>query len=194
MAFANAGGFLGIEMPEIGFVVFAPEPLSDSARFLRLHTKIMRNVLRTVLMEHHRDRLPKHFQRGAKERYGYRQRTAATNRIKQAKYKHDVELVGSGRTRRSMLNTFPKVQISGKGNHVLEGRVRYRFPFPISRDAQNQRHITMAEMGKEISKIRTDEKIAMVNRFAELYAAELRYELKSRPKIRMALDSAGISY
>lgn len=189
--FHAAGGFIGSHMPMIGFVIFAPEPLVDSTRFARLHDQIMRKVLRAVLHLHHQVTLPEHFRRGAKEKYGYQARTPATQRIKAHKFHHTVELVQRGHTQRSMLSRVAPVQIRGSASHILTGVMRYRFPFPVSRDAKNPRHVTMAKMGKEIGSWTEQEKRNIVEKFAELYASDLRYELATRPKWRLEAVRAG---
>lgn len=192
MQITNAAGtFHGDFIPRLGFVMFAPEPILDSNRFIRLHKKISRDVMKAVLMEHHQQRIPRHFDRDASSRYQYQERTDATKRIKQSRYHHNVDLVQSGRTKRSMVNSFPRVRITGDATKVLEGHMRYNFPFPVNRDATDPRHVTMAKMGDEIARMTDEEQRQMIERFAELYAADLRYELSTRPKMRAAAEAAG---
>lgn len=190
--YAN-GGFVGSHMPLIGFVIFAPEPLIDSARFMRLHDQIMRKVLRAVLHLHHRDTMPGHFKKGAANKYGYQARTAATQRIKASKFHHTVELVQRGHTQRSMLNRVAPVLIRGSASHILTGIMRFKFPFPVSRDATNPRHVTMAKMGQEIGSWTEPEKRNIIDKFAELYSSDLRYELSTRPKWRLEAAQAGFN-
>jgi hypothetical protein len=184
----SAGGFTGAIMPLVGFVIIAPDLLFDSARFVRLHDQIMRRVMRAVLYLHHQNTLPGHFEPGAATKYNYQKRTEATRRIKMSRFRHNVDLVEKGKTKRSMLNRVPPVQISGKGSHILTGKMRYRFPFPVSADAKDSRHVTMAKMGKEIAAWTTEEQKAAVDKFAELYAADLKFELASRPRWRRQME------
>lgn len=184
----GGGAFLGVPLPEIGFAVFAPEPMIDSSRFLRLHKKCIRSALRAVMIEHHARVMPRHFERGADRRYGYGTRQKSTKEIKKRRYKHDIDLVGKGTTKRHMLNRVPQVQMKGDGTNHLTGTMRFRFPFPVSRDARKPGHITMKKMGEEIAKMTPDEQQAAVERLAELYTADLRHELKSRPKMRMKIE------
>lgn len=190
----SAGGFLGTVHPMLGFVIFAPEPILDSSRFLRIHNQIMRNVMRAVLLTHHQKRIPGHFIPDARSKYQYKPRTEATHRIKQAKYHHDTDLVQGGKTMRHMTQSFPHVLIRGDSSKVLTGTVRYRFPFPVSRDAKDPRHVSMAVMGQEVAKMTDAEKQEVVKQFAELYAADLKYEMASRPKMKAAAIEAGHTF
>ena len=192
MAFVNASGFLGVELPYLDFAIFAPDPLLGSARFLRLHRQLMRSGLRAVMMEHHADTMPEHFKRGGRERYGYKPRTPATQAIKLKKFRHAIDLVESGKTRRSMLNRVPNVQLRGSPDNVLTGTMRFPFPFPVSRDAKDPRHVTMANMADEIARMTMPEKRAAVERLAALYAADLRHELATRPKIRADIEKSSL--
>lgn len=180
----SAGGFTGLVMPVIGFVIIAPEPLLDSARFLRLHDQIMRKVMRAVLSLHHQDTLPEHFKPAAKQKYGYQARTEATQRIKKERVKHNIDLIKRGKTKQSMLMRVPPIQISGKATAFLRGTMRYKFPFPVSQDVKNPRHVTMAKMGAEIASWTSEEKSEIVKRFAELYSQDLKHELATRPRWR----------
>lgn len=180
----SAGGFVGTVMPVLGFVITAPEPLLDSARFLRLHDQIMRKVMRAVLSLHHKNTLPEHFKPAAKQKYGYQARTEATQRIKKETVRHNIDLIKRGKTKQSMLMRVPPIQISGKATKFLRGTMRYKFPFPVSQDAKDPRHVTMAKMGAEIASWTADEKLAVVEKFAELYNADLKHELATRPRWR----------
>jgi hypothetical protein len=186
-------GFSGSIIPEIGFVMSVPEPILDTNRFIRLHNAISRNVMRAVLLTHHQKRLPGHFAKDAKQKYKYQERTEATQRIKQAKYHHNVDLVQSGKTKRSMTGSFPVVKMTGQPARILVGKIRYRFPFPVSRDAKDPRHISMATMGKEIATMTSAEQQEMVTQYAQLYVADLRYMLATRPKLRAAAAGVGFT-
>lgn len=184
-------GFEGGIFPGFGFTIVAPEPIFNSARWMRIHRKVMKDVLTTVLQEWHMGTLKEHFKKGAKSKYGYQDRTEATKRIKQAKYRHNVELVQTGKTRRSMQARMPKVKITGKGDTYMEGVLRYRFPFPISLDAKDPRHVTMAKMGKEIGTWTEEEMQWATYRFAQLYAQEMEYQLDKSPRIRKKATAMG---
>jgi hypothetical protein len=194
MSLSQLGNFSGSIIPEVGFVMSVPEPILDTARFIRLHNQISRNVMRAVLLTHHEKRLPGHFAANAKSKYNYQPRTEATQRIKQAKYHHTVELVQSGKTKRAMTGSFPVVRMTGDTSRILIGKIRYRFPFPVSRDAKEPRHISMAQMGKEIAVMTTEEQQEMVEQYAGLYAADLRYSLATKPKLRAAVVGAGFNF
>lgn len=184
----SAGGFTGAIMPLVGFVIIAPDLMFDSARFVRLHDQVMRKAMRAVLYLHHERTLPKHFQPGADKKYGYQKRREKYLQIKMSQVRHNVDLVRKGKTRASMLNRVPPVQMSGKGSHILTGKMRYRFPFPVSHDAKDPRYVTMAKMGKEIASWTIDEQKEAVEKFAEMYAADLKFELASRPRWRKEME------
>lgn len=188
---AVGGGFAAVTIPKLGFFIKVPEPVLDSSRFLRLHNQLLRSAIRTVMLEHHQNTLPEHFKSGAKSKYNYQERTEATKRIKLAKYHHDIDLVGRGNTRRSMLNSYPRIRITGNSSGIMTGTMSYFFPFPISADAKDSRHVTMEKMGDEIARLTENEKFKVANRIAEIYAEDLRHELASRPKMLAAAVEAG---
>jgi hypothetical protein len=78
--------------------------------------------------------------------------------------------------------------MSGKGSHILTGKMRYRFPFPVSADTKDPRHVTMAKMGKEIGSWTLEEQKAAVDTFAEMYANDLKFELATRPRWRKEME------
>jgi len=184
----GGGTFAGHLIPGIGFTLIAPEPLFSSVRWMQLHRKVMKDVLKTVLYEWHEQRLPDHFKPGAKQKYGYQERQEATQKIKLARYRHVTELVQSGKTARTMQTKMPKVTFQGTGDRYLEGLMRYRFPFPTSRDAKEPRFVTIAKMGDEIASWTTQEMKWAINRFAELYALEMEHALARQPRKRAELN------
>lgn len=188
---ASLMGFEGGIFPGFGFTIVAPEPMFNSARWLRIHRKIMKNVLKTVLLEWHASTLKEHFVQGAKAKYGYKERQETTKRIKQAKRRHNIDLIDSGKTARSMRSKMPTVKISGQGDRYMEGVIRYRFPFPVSRDAKDPRHVSMAQMGIEIGTWTEEEMQWATYRFAQLYAKEMEFELDKSPRMRKQATAAG---
>lgn len=191
--FHSAGGFSGIQFPTLDWYIIAPEPIIDSDRFGRLHNRILKSCLRAVLMEHFAKVTPGHFKSGASGKYDYQKRTPTTQRIKQKLKHHNVDLVFSGRTERHMTARVPSVQIAGSAESTLSGTIRLRFPFPISRDVKDPRHVSMAQMGIEIASWTEEEKRNAVERMAELYAADLRHELASKPKWKVEAEQKGFS-
>ncbi len=184
----GAGGFAGWMFPGVGFTIITPEPLLVSARWMRIHRKIMKDVLKTVLTEWHANILGKHFEPGAKQKYGHQARQETTKRIKEAKYRHNTDLVQSGRTARKMKSRVPRVSISGTGDRYLEGKISYRFPFPVSRDAKDPRFVTIAKMAGEIGTWTNEEMKWAIDRFAELYAKETEFYLSRAPKMRIQIQ------
>lgn len=185
-----AGGFRGLLIPILGFTIIAPDSMLSSRRGMILHRKIMKDVLKTVLLEWHAGILPGHFEPQAAQTYGHQKRQEATIRIKQAKYHHATDLVQAGRTRRHMTGRMPKVITSGTADRLIEGRIVYGFPFPVSRDAKNPAHVTMVKMGSEIASWSQQDMTWAIERFAELYAALWEWELERRPKMKMQTQAA----
>lgn len=179
----SSGGFSGFMIPGFGFTIIAPEPLFNSARWLRIHRRVMKEVVKTVLWEWHQKTLPEHFKTSAKTKYRHKPRQESTRASRLKRYGHDLDLHQSGKTQRRMQSRIPRVTFSGSGDRYLQGRMKYRFPFPISRDASDPRHVTMAQMGSEIATWTESEKVWAINRVAELYAKEMEYELSKQPRL-----------
>lgn len=190
----GAGLFTGSIIPGIGFTVIAPEPLFDKARWKRVHRKVMRDVLHAVLWEWHQKILPEHFKPAAKTKYRHKKRQESTRRIKQARRKHNIDLVDSGKTRRSMQTRLPKVTFQGKADLVLTAKMKYKFPFRVSRNASDPRHVSIAQMAKEIATWSDQDIRWATKRIAELYAKEIEHALASQPKKMRQARAQGLRF
>lgn len=62
----------------------------------RDYSKVAREALGAIGLEWHDKFLPLHFKRGAKSKYGYRERTAKYNREKRKRHNHTKPLVNTG--------------------------------------------------------------------------------------------------
>lgn len=190
----GAGQFTGSMIPGIGFTVIAPEPLFSSARWKRVHRKVMKDVLKTVLWEWHQKVLPEHFKPDAKTKYRHKKRQESTRRMKRAQKKHDIDLINTGKTRRRMQSRLPKVTFAGKGDLVLEGKMKYKFPFPVSRDTSDPRHVSIAQMAKEIGTWSDADIRWATKRIAELYAMEIEHQLAKQPTLMKKAKAQGLRF
>lgn len=117
----------------IGFTLDVPEMLVAS---VRLHNKILREELRTILEDHGKRRLPKHFRPLARTFYGYAPRVSKYGRAsydtwKRRKLGHADPLVKSGSSRSYITNpSNQKITVAGSGAEgTLRGSLRTRFPW-----------------------------------------------------------------
>lgn len=77
--------------------------------------RIIKEGLQQVATGWHADVLPRHFARGAKQRYGYKDRSPQYERRKQRKYHHTVELVYTGQLMREVSRM---ARVSGTSRRV----------------------------------------------------------------------------
>lgn len=134
----------------------------------RLHNSIVKDAVRDVLVEHHRRRIPGHFQRPAHGKYGYADRSPRYRAQKQRRYGSSIDLVRTGRTRQQM-TTQRQITVGGQATAgTIRGRLTLRFPFPggslrFKQDALGRQRVTIEQMAREIRAITPDE-IQQINR------------------------------
>lgn len=109
-----------------------PEDLS-----LRLHNKFAKEALREALDLHWQKTTRKHFQVGARQRYGYASRSKRYNLFKLRWKGHSIEMLLTGRTRAAMSDHRPAVRVGGAAEGGKKGlSAYYVLRFPFSGEAQ----------------------------------------------------------
>lgn len=158
---------------KLGYVLEVPESLVRSDR---LHNRIVRELIRDLLEEHHRKTLPLHFLATARDRYGYMPRTDRYKARKMRKWKSRTDLVASGKSRDYILHN-KTITVSGaaaKGNVIGTLRTRFNFPGGTGRSRGGRKGVTPAEMVKEVSKILPVEQDAIASKLAIRYIIETK--------------------
>ncbi len=185
--------FEGIKFPGIGFVIVAPDPMVNSARFLRIHNRISKNALKAVLLWHWETNTPKHFKQHARGKYDYAERSRGYKAKKRAKFGSITDLVKSGRTRDALTTQLPRVSVRGSSEKILFGRAKLaRFPFPVSKDVKDPRRVTVEKMADEIVRWVDSEAEEAVNRYADIYITDLKQAIAGSKKWRKAALTKGI--
>lgn len=118
-------------IPTTTFQLGVPTRAEDMV--LRTHNRFAKEALRHVLVTHHARNIPKHFQRDARSRYGYKPRHPKYVRWKQQALRTGgLDLVKSGQSRTNMLRAPASIRMSGSaegGKKELSGKLLLRFSF-----------------------------------------------------------------
>lgn len=175
-------GFKG-DLPEIQFAIVMPDILMDSARMQREHNKIARASMKTVLLIHHRTRMPLHFRQDARHRYQHKERTPAYKAIKRAEHHKTTDLVKTGQTKSRFSVIRPKITVTGSAatEAGIKGRAYYDWPFPTTRDNHPSK-VTIEQMGKEFATFTANEMFEVAEQFRDEYVGRLVLMLATRPR------------
>lgn len=189
-------------LPNLFFTFEYPDVLNDTQGVQRLHNKVGKEALRLELINHHKKRLPLHFDQNNRSKYNHKPRKEKYKYAKYIKYRSATDLVASGRTKQAMTKSNPTPVIGGtaSGASGLSGKIKYRFPFTQTekfQQSQKKRYskkpqerkrvspgVTIEQMRKEISTINTSEQREIAASLKERYAKLLAKELKNRPKMK----------
>tara|TARA_R100000808_G_scaffold24931_1_gene59486 strand:- start:15888 stop:16463 length:576 start_codon:yes stop_codon:yes gene_type:complete len=177
-------------LPEVGFAITAPAPIHDSARFMRIHNRASKNAVRTTLLKHRLEVLPKHFQRGNRSRYDHMPRKTRTRTVKKQKFNSVTDLVKTGKTRDHMTSQFPVIRVGGSAQSVMKGTMHLTFPFPVNLEmdgGKDGKGVTQAQMAKEIGAWTEDESRGAADDMAQFYKEFLEQELADAPRLRKKL-------
>jgi hypothetical protein len=174
--------------------------------FLRIHNRCAKNALREEAVKHHKERIPLHFQRSARQKYGYQPRKEKYMRFKARVFRSVTDLVKRGKTKDAMTQGESKIRLGGKAadeNGVFGGmKATLELPFPIGTDAQKRiakriksgkgtrptgprgTGVTIPQMKKEIATIIPTESRDIAQGFLRRYGQHLARELARAPRIR----------
>lgn len=180
-------GIKGRLHPQLGVMISIPDPIMNTARGIAMHNRISRQAATKVLQHHHIRRMPGHFRQTNRGKYDHRERTKAWKRQKRKRFNSITDLVASGRSRDYMMATYPRVRFSGNPAKVLEAYLRYRWPFPVSRDVKDPRRVTIDQMSKEIASWTTSEMQDAINLYRDTWVKLWEKELAKRPKWKKQL-------
>lgn len=135
---ATLGGIASVvrsRVPAFQVQVEVPERPKQVAT--RTHNAWSRQAMRTILETHHAKRIPQHFKRSARGKYGYKARKPRYMRYKARKYGAQTDLVFSGASKINIERN-PKFVVSGAaegGKKTIEGRIEVEFQWQAKRRA-----------------------------------------------------------
>ncbi len=193
-------------IPEMSFSMVVPEALSSVASVTRLHNRVSKEALRRELINHHKKRIPLHFDSNNRTRYGYAPRKEKYKYYKYKKFRSRTDLVLSGQTKQAMTRGGVTPRISGNsgGATGINGKLVLRFPFTGTNAFKQSRKkarlsgrtsrprqapgVTIDQMRAEVSVVLAGEQREMANNVAANYSQLLTEELKNRPKIRKLIQ------
>lgn len=176
-------------IPRVMFRLELPEMLTDGRAFERVHNRAVRNCLTKQLENHHRRRLPGHFEFPARAKYRYQERKPGWKAAKMSIWHSRTDLVASGRTKRAMLSQY-RITVAGNaaGGKGVVGTLTMRFPFPAS-FANSTNRVSLAQMAREIATITADEAAEVTASFKRDYTAEINAALARSPKLRKRIGA-----
>ena len=173
----------------------------------RVHNKLVKSAVRTVMEDHWKQTIPKHFQADAHARYGYAQRNRKYISQKIRKYggRSGFDLIKTGRTKDRMTSIM-KLQVGGRGdkgtivatlqlkfgwsNKSTRGKQytsrrlnRNRKMIPVE-PVQHKASITPAMMAMEIARVLPGEYYLMQKRLKENYVSEMLRTTSMRQRIK----------
>lgn len=154
----------------------------------RAHNLAGKTALREQLEIHHATRIPQHFRTTARSKYRYQPRSKGYKAFKKAVFHSITDLVRTGATER-WVKAARQIRIGGTvagrltkksqtmtyrvSNPELVGNLIMRFPFPVSRDRNNPRGVTIGQMADEITAVTPAEEQEIAAGFEKRYTAEL---------------------
>lgn len=168
-------------IPAMSFIIDLPEPLSSHRSIVAMHTRVAKECLRLEALRHHERRFPGKFVRSAHAKYGFVRRKQSWIFSKRNIWGSDTDLVASGRTKRTMLNTSPRLSVAGNADSI-RATLRYRFPFPAS-VAKSTNRVSLAQMILELQTTLSSEVADIANNFKHNYTAQIAHELRTRPRL-----------
>lgn len=174
-------------IPRVAFRMEMPEPLADGRAFARIHTRAVRGALQHVLEQHHRRRLPGHFEAPARAKYRHVERKPGWKAKKMNVWRSRTDLVASGRTKRAMLSQY-RLTVSGNAASGMVGTLRMRFPFPAS-FANSTNRVSLEQMAKEIGTITPDEAQDTAATFQKTYVRLINDALATAPRLRKRIGA-----
>lgn len=175
-------------LPTMKCSVTVPANLMGMAA--RHHNKCIKTALRSVLVEHHRKRIPLHFQSSNRAKYGHMPRKPGYMRVKMRRYKSRTDLVKTGKTRNKfLLNADIRIGGSASGSKTsapgVRGQLIMRFPFPANYDPPKAR-VNAAQMIKEISSWTDSEANEASQAFLDKYTQAVKDLIANSPRLRIS--------
>lgn len=167
-----SGAQLGDLIPQFIFVVDLPTRPADISK--RHHNRIVKDAARAMTERHHRENIPKHFQRSARRRYGYAPRDPKYVRSKQKRFgTGGLDLVKRGRTRSWMKSAY-KLRLGGNAEAgTLKSTLILTFPFKGGsgrlRKVGTRGGIVIQQMIREMERFADDEPKQLAEWFHEEY-------------------------
>jgi hypothetical protein len=182
----------------VSFIFELPEmldPRTPGARVNRHWNFAVKQAIRDTLHDHWQNRIPQHFQPNAKYKYDHRPRSAAYLKYKKKVNGETIDLVKTGKTKRSMISKTPTIRVGGNATvGTVTGTMRLRWP-------QNNRRIgpkglTRQQLNEEIQRFADSEMPEINQVFAARFRLHLNKRLKSkrvRRRLGPQLRKLGIS-
>jgi hypothetical protein len=187
--------------PKHGAIIELPEILDPlrSARFIRIHSDVIKECLKQELLEHHRRRIPQHFTPAARFRYGYARRAPSTVAKKRRQGKPPIDLLDSGETYRSMTRQFEELRVGGsfmrsgqtRNQKGIRATMVLRWPFPISDTDMNPGGVSVTQMAQELEAFTEDEERQISQSLKARYVQKINQRLKHGSRIRKRIVASG---
>lgn len=156
----------------------------------RAHNKAARKAAVLLLQRHHQKNIPEHFKQTARNKYGYKPRSAAYKAYKRKRWHSITDLVASGRNRQlitamgiiriggTITGSPKRTSLSGKtygsGREPgLRAQLRMRGNWPKFRDPRSARAVSIEDMKAEIATVTPAENQQLAQFFRDNYIREL---------------------
>ncbi|MCZ6655572.1 MAG: hypothetical protein O7D91_21395 [Planctomycetota bacterium] len=156
---------------EMSLLLDLPERPADLAK--RYHNKYAKQAARVMMEKHHAVNVPKHFKRGARQRYGYKPRNPRYVRSKQRRYHTGgLDLVKTSRSKRRMTTQF-RLKVGGNAEQrTLTPVLILRWPFKGGTNKfkkHSHQAVTIQQMTKEMERFANDEPAMLAKWFLDEY-------------------------
>jgi hypothetical protein len=175
------------------FVLTIDTPTRPEDIAKRHHNKFAKEAMNRMLVTHHEQRLPKHFENDAHTKYGYADRSNKYKVSKLRKFHSITDLVKTGASRRKILSkSARKITIGGAaegGKKGLTGTLEVRFSFLGGtgrfRRKDTHQEVSVEQMKKEVRATTRQERREMAKQCWREYWAQVKEFRGSRKRVRM---------
>lgn len=168
------------------FQVFVEVPERPQQVAQRTHNAWSRAAMRQILETHHKKRIPEHFKRSARGKYGYKNRKPRYMRYKARKYGSQTDLVFSGASKINIERN-PKFVVAGAaegGKKPIEGRIEVEFQWQARRRAalraspalRKKAYLNLLAGGRANTGVKTEDMKSEVRRILPNEASEMGIE------------------
>ena len=182
-----------MRLPTLEIAIEAPEILLPGAnprsRINAAQKKAVGNSLTHVMVQHHKKRIPQHFDRWKQKKYNFQNRSEETMEKKRAAAKSAL-LVRTGKTKERMKRRIDMTRPTTTANGMqVKGILKFKEGFRRPTNAVNG--VTYDVMVEEIKAVTPMEAETMADEFTAEYDKQLSALLKPRQKKTLA--KAGIN-
>lgn len=174
-------------IPQLGVIKIVEPQLFQEHVLKRDHNRILKAILRDVLREHWKKRIPEHFRTGARNKYKYARRSSSYKRQKLRRYGSRTDLVKTGRTRASVTGA-AQFRMGGGGKRKIRATVKWRLPFSGGtgrfRNPGSSQASTIQNIRREITATTEREQAEMADEVERRYVEAVEQHLATRKRRR----------